>query len=97
MRKGNLRAAGLAIAQQYMHDAIRKTFSGLQTPRLRPGESGVQVTVSNSPPPPIGSLMSYVEEQVRRTITCDASWACRTSFLQAASVASTSQNIPFCI
>lgn len=65
------RSAGMAIAQQYVHDAIRETFGRLQTPRLRPGQSGIQITVSNSPPPPIGSLLCYVEEQVRRTITCD--------------------------
>jgi endogenous inhibitor of DNA gyrase (YacG/DUF329 family) len=71
------RSAGMAIAEQYVHKAIRETFGGLQTPRLRPGQSGVQITVSNSPPPPVGSLLSYVEEQVRRTITCDN---CQTQY-----------------
>jgi sarcosine oxidase delta subunit len=70
-------AAAEALIEQYAHQAIKDAFSGLATPRLRPGQSGIQVTVSNDPPPPVRSLPFYVEEQVRRTITCDN---CQTEY-----------------
>lgn len=70
-----IESAAEALAEQYVHQALNDTFRGLSTPRLRPGQPGIQVTVSHDPPPPIRSLTTYVEEQVRKTITCDN---CRT-------------------
>lgn len=70
-------SGAMALAEQYAHEAIRDVFRGLQTRRLRPGESGVEFTVSNSPPPPVRSLTTYVEEKVRRAITCDN---CQTEY-----------------
>ncbi len=60
-----------SVAEQYVHDAVRDVFRRLETRRLRPGESGIEFRVSNDPPPPVRSVMTYIEEQVRRTITCD--------------------------
>jgi uncharacterized Zn finger protein (UPF0148 family) len=70
-------AAAEALVEQYVHQAMEDAFSGLATPRLRPGQSGIQITVSNDPPPPVRSLPFYVEEQVRRAITCDN---CQTEY-----------------
>jgi hypothetical protein len=64
-------AALMSLAEQYVHDALKDVFGGLETRRLRPGESGVEFRVSHDPPPPVRSLVSYVEEKVRRTIICD--------------------------
>jgi Zn finger protein HypA/HybF involved in hydrogenase expression len=63
--------AAEAIAEQFVHEALGGMLSGLATPRLRPGQSGIQITVSQDPPPPVGSLTTYTEQQVRRTINCD--------------------------
>jgi uncharacterized Zn finger protein (UPF0148 family) len=49
-----------ALAEQYVHHAVQRAFSGLRT-----------IRVSHDPPPPVRSLRTYVEEQVRRTIVCD--------------------------
>jgi sarcosine oxidase delta subunit len=70
-------AAAEALVEQYAHQAIKHAFGGLATPRLRPGQSGIQITLSNDPPAPARSLPFYVEEQVRRTITCDN---CQTEY-----------------
>src|SRR6266536_1003522 len=51
-----------ALAEQYVHHAVQKIFSGLGSRRLRPGESGIEIRVSHDPPPPVRSLMTYVEE-----------------------------------
>jgi uncharacterized Zn finger protein (UPF0148 family) len=66
-----VQSAAEALAEQYVHQALQDAFSGLGTRRLRPGESGIEIRVSHDPPPPVRSLATYVEEQVRRTITCD--------------------------
>jgi uncharacterized Zn finger protein (UPF0148 family) len=66
-----VQSAAEALAEQYVHQAIQDAFSGLGTRRLRPGGSGIEIRVSHDPPPPVRSLTTYVEEQVRRTITCD--------------------------
>jgi sarcosine oxidase delta subunit len=72
-----VQSAAEALVEQYAHQAIQDAFRGLATPRLRPGQSGIQITVSKDPPPPVRSLTIYVEEQVRRTITCDN---CQTEY-----------------
>jgi hypothetical protein len=53
-----------------VHQTLQKVFSGLGTRRLRPGESGIEIRVSHDPPPPVRSLTTYAEKQVRRTIMC---------------------------
>jgi hypothetical protein len=65
-----VQSAAEALVEQYAHQAIEDAFSGFATPRLRPGQSGIQITVSSDSPPPVRSLTTYVEKQVRRTITC---------------------------
>lgn len=65
-----IQSAAEALAEQYANQALNDAFRGLTT-RLRPGQSGIQITVSHDPRPPIRSLTTYVEEQVRKTITCD--------------------------
>jgi hypothetical protein len=65
-----VQAAAEALAEQYVHRRLQKAFSGLDTRKLRPGESGIEVRVSHDPPPPVRSLPAYAEKQVRRTITC---------------------------
>lgn len=67
-------SAGQALAEQYAHDAIRDAFSGFGTRGSRSSRSrgfGIEVSVSHSPQPPVRSLVSYVEKEVRRTIACD--------------------------
>ncbi len=64
-------SALMSLAEQYAHQASRDVFRDLETPRLRPGQSGVEFRVSDSPLPPVRSVATYVEEKVRRAITCD--------------------------
>lgn len=64
-------SALMSVAEQYAHQTIRDVFRGLETPRLRPGQSGIEVRVNDGPLPPIRSVTTYVEDKVRRTITCD--------------------------
>jgi hypothetical protein len=70
-------AAINALAEQYIHDQVGKLFRGLETRRLRPGESGIEIRVSREQPPEVRSLPDYVEEKVRRTLRCDN---CGTSY-----------------
>jgi len=65
-----VQSAAEALAEQYVHQTLQGAFSGLGTRRLRLGESGIEIRVSHDPPPPVRSLTTYVEEQVRRTIMC---------------------------
>jgi hypothetical protein len=63
-----------AAAEQYIHSVVEDTFgrSVHNSPRLQPGESGVEVRYTPGTPPPKRTLPTYVEEGVRRTIKCDA-------------------------
>jgi endogenous inhibitor of DNA gyrase (YacG/DUF329 family) len=65
-------AALHAVAEQFMHqqidDMLGRTFG--RSRRLRPGESGVEITYPPAPRPPIRTLPEIVEERVLRTITC---------------------------
>ena len=61
-----VQSAAEALAEQYVHQAVQEAFSGLGT-----------IRVSRDPPPPVRSLTTYVEEQVRRTIICDR---CKTVY-----------------
>ncbi len=65
-----VQAAAEALAEQYLHRKVNEIFRGLGNRRPRPRGSGLQIRVSHDPPPPVRSLPAYVEEQVRRTITC---------------------------
>jgi len=65
-----VQAAAEALAEQYMHRKVNEIFSGLGTRGPRPHGSGIEIRVSHDPPPPVRSLPAYVEEQIRRTITC---------------------------
>lgn len=59
-----------ALAEQYVHHTIQEAFSSFSTYGRRPGRAGIEIKVSHDPPPPARSLVTYVEQQVRRTITC---------------------------
>lgn len=65
-------AAVHALAEQFIHhqidDIFGRTFG--RSRRLRPGESGVEITYTPAPGPPIRTLPEIVEERVLRTIAC---------------------------
>jgi hypothetical protein len=65
-----VQAAAEALAEQYLHQKVNEIFGGLGNRRPRPRGSGMEIRISHDPPPPVRSLPAYVEEQVRRTITC---------------------------
>jgi sarcosine oxidase delta subunit len=62
------RSAMEALAEQYVHQMVQKAFRPLRERRSR--GSGIEIKVSHDPPPPVRSLTTYVEQQVRRTIVC---------------------------
>jgi hypothetical protein len=70
-QNARIKSAMEALVEQYLHDAMSNMFRGLETRRLRAGESGIEIRVSQDPPPPVRSLAAYVEDEVRHTITCD--------------------------
>jgi hypothetical protein len=70
-QSARVQAAAEAIAEQWAHKQLADMFRGLEKRRLRPGEAGLEITLNTGSPPPVRSLHDYVEEQVRRTITCD--------------------------
>lgn len=61
-----------ALAEQFLHsqvsDMLSSTFGGGR--RLRPGESGVEISYTPGTPPPVRALPEYVEERVVRTVHC---------------------------
>lgn len=66
-------AAINALVDQYVHgtfsDMLRRSF-GSQPRRVGGGMFGIEMSVDTGTPPPISVLPEYVEEKVRRTITC---------------------------
>jgi endogenous inhibitor of DNA gyrase (YacG/DUF329 family) len=72
-QKERVLAAAEATALQYMHSEVqgmlRRSFGGGR--RLRPGESGVEITYKPGSPPLVRQLPSYVEEAVRRRVRCE--------------------------
>jgi hypothetical protein len=62
-----------ALVDQYVHgtfsDMLRRSF-GSQPRRMGGGTFGIEMSVDTGTPPPISVLPEYVEEEVRRTITC---------------------------
>lgn len=67
-QKARAKAAALAFAEQYAHQAVKDVFRGLER-HNRPG-SPVTFKVSPSPPPARRTLPVYVEEEVRRRLDC---------------------------
>lgn len=65
-----VQAAAEALAEQYLHQEVNDMFRRLGNRRSRPGGLGMEIRVSHDPPPAVRSLPAYLEEQVRRTITC---------------------------
>lgn len=65
-----VQAAAEALADQYLHQKVNEIFGGFGNRRPRSRGSGMEIRVSHDPPPPVRSLPAYMEEQVRRTITC---------------------------
>jgi hypothetical protein len=65
-------AAVHAVAEQFMHQQIDNILGRTFGPgrRLRPGESGVEITYTPAARPPIRTLPEIIEERVLRTITC---------------------------
>jgi sarcosine oxidase delta subunit len=66
-----LRSAGLAMGEQYAHEAISNMlsgFGGTSRPRVR---SGMTISVRTSPAPRTRSLEWYREEEVLRVLACD--------------------------
>ncbi len=65
-------AAINALAEQYVHgafsDMLRHSFGS--TRRMGGGMFSIEMSVDSGSPPPIRVLPQYVEEKVRRTITC---------------------------
>ena len=65
-------AAAHAVGEQFLHQQIDemlgRTFG--RSRRLRPGESGVEITYTPAPQPPVRTLPEIVEERVLRTIAC---------------------------
>jgi endogenous inhibitor of DNA gyrase (YacG/DUF329 family) len=66
-------AAINALAEQYVHGAVsamfRQSFDS-QPRRIGGGMFGIEISVDTGPPPPIRVLPEFVEDKVRRTITC---------------------------
>lgn len=66
-------AAINALAEQYVHgafsDMLRQSF-GSRPRRTGGGMFSIEMSVDTGSPPPIRVLPEYVEEKVRRTITC---------------------------
>jgi hypothetical protein len=62
-----------ALAEQYVHGAfsgmLRQSF-GSRPRRTGGGMFSIEMSVDTGSPPPIRVLPEYVEEKVRRTITC---------------------------
>ncbi len=66
-------AAINALAEQYVHGAFTDTLwqsFGSRPRRTGGGMFGIEISVATGAPPPIRVLPEYVEEKVRRTITC---------------------------
>lgn len=61
-----------ALAEQFLHQQVSDMFGSVfgGGRKLRPGESGVEITHTPGTPPPVRSLPSYVEERVVRTVHC---------------------------
>lgn len=68
-----MRSAGLAAAEQYVHDALgdmlQRTF-GRSANRSRGSLLSIEWSYRPGNPPMPSRLYEYVEEQVRRTFTC---------------------------
>lgn len=62
-----------ALTEQYVHgafsDMLRRSF-GSQPRRIGGGMFSIEMSVATGTPPPISVLPEYVEEKIRRTITC---------------------------
>jgi endogenous inhibitor of DNA gyrase (YacG/DUF329 family) len=73
-------AAINALAEQYVHgafsDMLRQSF-GTRPRRMGGGMFSIEMSVDTGAPPPIRVLPEYVEERVRRTITCSK---CSTTY-----------------
>ena len=67
-QKARAKAAALAMAEQYTHQALKDAFRGLER-QNRPG-SPVTFKVSPSAPPARRSLPVYVDKEVRRRLDC---------------------------
>jgi hypothetical protein len=67
-----------AVAEQYVHDALRDAFGGLNR-TYGSRRSGVQIKVSgySGHAPMVRQLPPLLEEKVRRTIACEA---CRRTY-----------------
>jgi len=67
-------AAAKAMADQRVHAMIEDALGGAfgRGRRLRPGESGIEMSYTPATPPPVTTLPTYVEEAVRRTIQCES-------------------------
>jgi len=66
-------AAAKAMTDQRIHAMVEDTLGGAfgGGRRLRPGESGIEISYTPPTPPPVTTLPTYVEEAVRRTIKCE--------------------------
>jgi hypothetical protein len=73
-------AAIEALTEQYVHgafsDMLRRSF-GSRPRRPGGGMFSIEMSVDTGEPPPIRVLPEYVEEKVRRTITCSS---CSTTY-----------------
>lgn len=63
-----MQAVGEQFLRQQLDDMLGRTFG--RGRRLRPGESGVEITYTPAPRPRVRALPEIVEERVLRTIAC---------------------------
>jgi len=61
-------SAAVAMAEQYAAEQVAKMFKGLKTRGSR--RSGIRIKVTSRPPPRV-SLDAYIEDKVRRVVSCD--------------------------
>lgn len=61
-----------ALAEQFLHQQVSDMLGSVfgNSPRVRPGESGVEMTYTPGSPPPVAALPSYVEERTVRSLQC---------------------------
>ena len=61
-----------ALAEQFLHQQVSDMLGSVfgNGPRVRPGESGVEMSYTPGSPPPVAALPSYVEERTVRSLQC---------------------------